>query len=949
MATATGPQTAARPRLSLRLLGPIGAWCGNIRLDLGPARQRAVLALLALEPGNLVNRSVIIDAVWNDSPPESAVNLVQTYVSRLRRVLRPCGGVTSPDGLLSSEGHSYRLRVSAQQLDLLRYRELAAGARSTRLSGSPEEAAASFRQALELWHGDPLADLAALRVYPLVAGLADEWLTTVVEYAGLCEELGQCERALPYLRAASARHPLDERLHSRLMAALAKNGRRSDALQVYQGLLARLDAELGIRPGPELSSTYLRVVQDAAARPAAGRDDAAVRPRQLPRATPRFVGRAGHMHRLSAALDQAEREGAPLPVWVISGAAGVGKTTLTLRWAHSVAGRFPDGQIHLDLRGFDPSGTPVTPGQALRRILEMLQVPAEATPASPDAQLDLYRSLVADKRLLIVLDNARDPEQVRSLLPAGPGCLTLITSRDSLLGLAASHGARLLTLDVFTVAEAQELLATGLASPHGAAEAPAAAEIIRLCDRLPLALAIVVARCQRHREWPLDALASDLRGTPVRLDALDAGDATANVRAVFSWSHGGLSPAASRVFRLFGLHRGPDVSVRAAASLAGVTLPESRRLTAELARVNMITEHAPQRFTMHDLLRAYAAEELRDQVPEAERAGALRRVLDHYLHTAYAAAMCLNPARDALELPAASGGSMPEAISERGRASDWFRTEYQVLLKAVDLAAQNGFDDHAWQIPWTLVNFFDQQGYWQDWIATHQIALNASRRSGSLCGQASSHQNISIVYVHLGRHEDAQAHLRRAVILNRKLGARAAHARCLLDIARAFEFQDRHRDALEHAATALSLYQELDHRLGQARALNAVGWHSAHLGDFRRAMACCGQALEMHSLLGNRMGQAATLDSLGYAHTQLGQHADAVGCYQRALDLIGRGERTYQRGCALADLAMSYQAARNSEAAASAARDALSILHDLRHPDIGRITARLSDAGIAVG
>jgi DNA-binding SARP family transcriptional activator len=950
MTGAAGPPSGHQPDLFLQLLGPIAARHGDSPLELGHARQRTVLAVLALEPDKPVNRSAIIDAVWNDGPPRSAANLIQTYVSRLRRALRP--GFLAPDSvsLLASEGQGYRLRVTVDQLDLLRFRELVAGARSAWSAGSLDAAAASFRQALNLWRGDPLADLAALRVYPPVVGLANEWVTCVIDYADVCEALRRCDHAITHLRAAATRHPLDERLHSRLMIALAMTGNRSGALQVYQSLRDRLDSELGICPGAELSGSYQRILQGTAGPavvgPRAVTGHEAVVPRQLPRAIPGFVGRAEYLRTLSAALDQSGRQGGSLPIFVISGPAGVGKTSLALHWAHGIADRFPDGQIHVDLCGFAPSGAPASPGQVIRRFLELFRVPAERMPASLDAQLALYRSLLADKHVLIVLDNARDPEQIRALLPTGPGCLTLVTSRDSLLGLAASHGAQLVTLDVFTDAEAEEFIALGMLARPGPDETSATAEIIRLCDRLPLALAIVVARAMAHQTWPLAALASELRGTPVRLDELDAGDATVNVRAVFSWSYRELTPAAARVFRLLGLHGGPDISVWAVASLAGLSLPGTRRLTGELARVHLITEHAPGRFAIHDLLRAYAADELRDQEEDAERRAATRRLLDYYLHTAYSAALAINPARDALGLAPASAGAVPERISERARANDWFEAEYRVLMKAIELAVENGYEDYAWQIPWTLVNFFDQQGYWQDWVATHQIALSAARRSHDLLGQASAHQHISIVYVHLRSYKEAQEHLQQAITLNRKLGIRAGHARCLLDIARTFESQDRYHDALEHASTALSLYREMGHQFGQARALNAVGWSSAHLGDARRAITCCTQALEIHGKLGNRMGQAATLDSLGYAHTELGQHADAIRCYERALELLDRKERTYQVACVLANLATSYQAARSDQAAALMSQEALSILRALEHPEVDRTIARFSDAGI---
>lgn len=930
--------------LYLQILGPIAATYGDSALELGHARQRTVLAILALDAGQPVGRSAIIDAVWNDRPPRSAANLIHTYVSRLRRALRAC-----PAAPLVSEGQGYRLRVTANQLDLLRFRELAADGRRAWSAGSLAAACASFERALELWRGDPLADLTALRGYPPLVGLADERVACVIDHADICAALGTSDRPIARLRAAAIRHPLDERLHSRLMTALAATGNRSGAVLVYQSVRDRLDAELGIWPGAELSAAYQRVLRGTGGVIAGqrGRADRQVAvPRQLPRAVPGFIGRTEYLRTLSVALDQASQRDGPLPVFVVSGPAGVGKTALALHWAHSVADRFPDGQIHVDLRGFAPSGAPASPGQVIRGFLDLFLIPAERRPASPDARLALYRDLLADRRVLIVLDNARDPEQIRPLLPPGPGCLTIITSRDNLLSMAASHRARILTLDVFTDAEAAEFIAHGLAARPEPGDASVTAEIIRLCDRMPLALAIVVARAMAHPTWPLAALASDLRGAPVRLDELDAGDATVSVRAVFSWSYRELTPAAARVFRLLGAHAGPDIGVRAVASLAGLSLSRTRSLTAELTRVHLITEHSPGRFALHDLLRAYAADELRDHEAAAERLAAIRRLLDYFLHTAHLAALAINPARDAPALAPLARGAVPERISERARANDWFQTEYRVLLKVIELAAEHDFDDYAWRIPWTLVNFFDQHGYWEDWIATHQIALRAARHSHNLLGQASAHQHIGIVYVHLRSYERAREHLRRAIALNHELGLRAGQARCLLDISRTFESQDRYRDALEHANSALSLYRELGHQFGRARALNAVGWNSAHLGDARGAITCCTEALEIHGRLSNRMGQAATLDSLGYAHTQLGHHADAIRCYERALDLLDRKERTYQVACVLTNLATSLQAARDDQAAALTSQEALSILRALEHPEADQTAARFANAGI---
>jgi tetratricopeptide (TPR) repeat protein len=666
----------------------------------------------------------------------------------------------------------------------------------------------------------------------------------------------------------------------------------------------------------------------------------AAAPRHLPAVVSPFVGRAEQLDWLSSVRQRARIRG-ETTVITISGTAGVGKSALAIRWAHEAAGHFPDGQFYANLRGFDQASTPVLATQAIREFLDAFGVPAERIPASPEAQALLYRSLMADKRVLIILDNARDPDQVRALLPASSGCVVLATSRNALAGLAATHGSLGLTLDEFSESEARELLAARL--PRTAGEAEATAEVIELCGRLPLALTIVSARIQCHAALTIADLAAELRGPPVQLEALRAGEAgqAVSVSEVFSWSCRGLTPGAARLFQLMALHPGPDIGVRAAASLAGISGRQAHGLLQELTGAHLLAEHTLSRFAFHDLLRSYAAEQVRANVRNADRRAALRRVLDFYLRTAHSAASRLNRARDPIGLAPAAARVTPEDIGDREQALAWFRAEYRVLLGLIETASETGFSAPAWQLPWCLVNFFDHEGRWPDWVATHQRALTAAQRLGDQEGQAHTRQNLAIAYSHLQRHDDAHAELRDALRLYHELGNPTAEARCRLDIARTFELQGENGRALAEAELALDLYRTLGHRVGIARALNAVGWYCSHLGNFAQAVACCEQALAIHRETGNRLGQAATLDSLGHAHTQLRHYQYAVSCYTEALRLLGEDEHTYQRASVLRWLGSTYRAAGDQAAASRAWREAKTILDELRHPEADVVEALL--------
>jgi transcriptional regulator with XRE-family HTH domain/tetratricopeptide (TPR) repeat protein len=671
---------------------------------------------------------------------------------------------------------------------------------------------------------------------------------------------------------------------------------------------------------------------------------AAAAPRQLPAAAADFTGRTAALQALTGMMERATAGGpGTVVISAIGGTAGVGKTALALRWAHEVAERFSDGQLYVNLRGFDPSGTPTDPEAAIRGFLDALGVPPGRIPPDPQAQAGLYRSLVADKRALIVLDNARDEQQVRPLLPASPGSLVLVTSRSQLAGLAAADGAVLLTLDVLTHAEAVHMLTARLGD-RADAEQAAVDRIASLCACLPLALAVAAARAAARPRFPLAALAAELADTADRLDALDAGDPAASVRAVFSWSTRQLSAEAARLFRLLGLHPGPDISLPAAASLASRAQAHVRGLLGELAHAHLIAEHVPGRYAFHDLLRAYAAEQAQAHDTEADREAAIGRVLDHYLHTAAGAALLLNPAKEPLVLVPPRPGATAGQPADYPQAMDWFEAEHHVLLGAVSLAAGSGFDRHAWQLPWAMSTFLHARGHWQEWAATQRTALAAAICLDDTVARALSGRLLALACIYLGDDDEARRHYAGSLTLYQRLGNLLGEARIQQDFCFLAERQGRPADALEHAEQALRLYQAISDKASEAHALNSVAWCHALLGDYHQARVFCRQALTLSSEAGDRSIMGGAWDSLGYAEHHLGNLTEAVTCYQRALRLKAETGERFSESQILTHLGDTRHAAGELAEARQAWQQAVAILDDLQHPGADQVRAKLAGA-----
>jgi DNA-binding SARP family transcriptional activator/tetratricopeptide (TPR) repeat protein/DNA-binding XRE family transcriptional regulator len=950
--------------LWLQVLGPLAVWRDGTQVRLGGPAQRTVLGLLALSPGSLVHRASIIDVLWPDDPPANAVNLVQTHISRVRKALGPDAG-----RLLSSSGAGYRFGAGPGEIDALRFGQLTLNAHAAHSRDDHTAACHLYQQAIDLWQGEVLADLDLLRGHPAVAGLAHQRAEAVIAYGRAASVAGWHGRVIPVLRILAEQAPLNEQAHAQLMIALAGTGQQAEALNVYRDLCRRLDNELGVLPGPDLAEVHQLVLRQEI--PAA-RDAVAVAslpapphsgvpvvvPRQLPTGVRHFAGRVTELAALSALLDGSGLDGSGLDgsqldgsraggsgpvassgplgggsavvVAVVGGTAGVGKTTLVVHWAHRMADQFPDGQLYADLRGWGPSADPVTPADAISRFLDALGVPADQMPSSSEARQDLYRSLVAGRRMLIVLDNARDAAQVRPLLPGGSTCTVLVTSRSKLASLVAAEGAHPVALDVLSTAEARELLALRVGPGRVAAEPAAVSELLDLCAHLPLALVIAASRAALQQGMSVSALVTELNNANGRLAALDAGEGF-SVRAVFSWSYHHLSEPARELFRLLGVHPGPDITVRAAASLAGTGPDQARELLSELTEASLLAEHIPGRFRFHDLLRDYAAERARRQDSELARRAAIHRGLDHYLHSAHNAERTLTTFAATITLDPPAPRVSPELFADSERSMAWFDAERHVLAAVVEQAVTTGFDTHAWQLPMTLGGFFDRKGHSESSLAVQWTALDAARRLDDHKALAEVHRRIGRSFVRIGAYQDAEHHYQQSLFLCVELGDHAGQARAHFGLGFVRDHQGRHHDALAHSSHALTLCQLVDDRVLRAAAVNNLGWCYARIGDYQQALTCCQQAIGMHQELGNREDEANAWDSIGYAHHHLGQYAEAVASYEKALVLFRQsGDRLYE-AVILGRLGDTHEADGKPRLAAKAWRQAMAILDELHH------------------
>ncbi|MCO6004198.1 NB-ARC domain-containing protein [Actinoallomurus purpureus] len=626
--SATAQRESANETVRFSVLGPVRAWRAGSELPLGPKQQRLILAILLARAGRPVSMGEFVDLLWDGRPPASAANAVHRYVGVLRRLLEPCLRSRSPGRWLIRQGGGYLLQVDADSLDLLDFRKQVEEARRAVKADEPAAALRLLITALGLWQGRCAEGLEpASSTHPAFVMLEHEYSSVVCEAAESALRCGRAKDVLPALRQAAGRNPLDEALQAKHLLVLAAEGKQAEAVALYQEIRLRLADELGVDPSAELRAAYDKVLRQQAARddpaertdcsgsarpvgaatPYGTRPVPLIRPAQLPPDLPYFTGRA---KALETGLPREHR--GTLRVLAIDGIPGIGKTALALHVAHRVAAEFPDGQLYADLRGFGPACVTSDSNDVLHGFLDALGVSPQHIPASTDMRSALYRSVLAGRRVLVVLDNARDMEQVRPLLPGTPDCMVVVTSRSRLTGLAAANGASLLTLEVPSPREALSYFAKRIGESRTAGEIDAVKQIIERCGRLPLALAIVATRAVSHPEYPLSRVAAELRDSSESLDGFSDDNLENDVRSVFSWSYRMLSAEAARIFRLLPLHTGPDITIEAMAGLAGVSPSAARDAAGELVRTRLVTASGRDRFWSHDLIRAYAAELNRD-------------------------------------------------------------------------------------------------------------------------------------------------------------------------------------------------------------------------------------------------------------------------------------------------------------------------------------------------
>ncbi|MEV0036438.1 BTAD domain-containing putative transcriptional regulator [Streptomyces sp. NPDC050804] len=889
--------------MSFTVLGPVRAWRGLTEIPLGSPQQRVVMAALLLRQGAPVSAEDLVDAVWGDGPPASATNALRIYVHRLRRCLEPADKRSEP--VIESVGSGYRVCLASDALDLAVFQGRVAEAQTLRREGDDTGARALLRSALALSRGSALADVPGAWAQSQRALLVHQWLDALEATFRVELRMGAHHELTTELAGTVDEHPFDERFREMLMVALYRSGRQAAALEVYQSTRALLAKELAISPGPALRHLHQRILRaDPELLSPDGRTGGphvspplpgiapvpaplTAVPAQLPYDLPVFAGRLTQLadvEDLAATASRRPHPGAAL--CVVTGSAGIGKTTFAVHAAHRLAPRYPDGQIYLNLHGYDAQEAPVSARRALRTVLEAFGVAADRLPPDVDAQAALYRSLLADRRVLLLLDNARDARQIRPLLPGASRGLVIVTSRDQMSALVVKDGAHHLRLDALSVAEARDLLVHRLGADRVDADVRATRRIIERSARLPLALALIAARAATRRGIPLTTVAGELSKTSTMLDVLSDPDSSVDVRSVFSWSYEGLSPETARLFRLLALAPTPDCSLAAVSALAA--LPASRVLgpLTELTASHLLDEPAPGRFVLHDLLREYARERLYAQDGEGEASAAFERLLAHHVRTAYSAARALAVNLPPLDLGPVPAGVSPEYIDEPEQAMAWFGRECETLGHLTERAGLvPGCETQAWQLGWSVMEYFQRAGRWDDQIALQYIALEAAGRGGDRLGQAHAHRNLARACTQTGRFTDALRHLGRALTAFEELGDLAGQARCHGNLALILVRQGSHAEALPHVRTAVEQFERAGDRLGQANALNNLGWTSAQTGDLDAALGHCRQALDLLQDMGDRVAEAATWDSLGYIHHHLGDYRQALLCYRRALDL----------------------------------------------------------------
>ncbi|WP_328500001.1 tetratricopeptide repeat protein [Streptomyces sp. NBC_00457] len=924
-------------------------------LDAGPAKQRTVLAALLVDTGRWVATDTLIDRVWGEDPPSQVRPSLYAHIARIRRMLASTGapagsGEDSAGPQLRRGPGGYLLDVPPDRVDVHRFRRLLEQAREA--GRTDAERVAMLREAVGLWRGEPLAGLAGAWADRTRESWQQQRIEAVLAWADAEFRVGRHAGVIGTLTALVAEHPLVEPLTVALMRALQAAGRGPEALARYTDLQKQLSEELGTDPGAGAQRTHLAILRGEFASPTAhdalpsaeaGPGRRAV-PAQLPLVARGFTGREQELARLDGILAAAAERPAAVVISAIAGAGGIGKTWLALHWAHGHTEHFPDGQLFVDLLGFNPSVPPMEPTTALRGFLETLGVAPHAVPSTLQGQAGLYRSLLADKRMLVMLDNAGSPDQVVPLLPGNPDCVVLITSRRRLTELVTRHGARPVVLDPLSAEESRRVLDVRLGTARAAAEPDAVEELLIWCGGYPLALGIVAGRAGCTPRLPLARIAAELREATTRLDALDDDTPAASLPKVLSWSYDALTAVQARLLALLGLAPGPDIGLSALVSLADLPTPEARAALRALEDLHLVEQHEPGRWRMHDLVRLYAADRGRQDLAPDERDAALRRLVEFYLHTACATRglMVLELDDAPPQLGPPGPGCRPQQLTTQAEAVRWLADELPNLLAAQELAAGRGWRRLVWQLAWSLDHFQSLLGHVHDRVAMWQAALAALDPDDSLAVKVRARWRLGHAAAYAGAHEESTKQLEHALSLAEQAGDHGTQARIHIALAQGHGRQDHLRAALDHATLAVQLEREADLPAVRAAALNSVGWYSARLGDYDQARVHCAAALPLARRIRHEGVEADILDSLGYIAHHTGHHDEAVDHYRLAVSRYRAIGGDYWAADTLDRLGHSYHALGNPELARITWQEAAAMYRDQhRHQPAERVQRQL--------
>jgi DNA-binding SARP family transcriptional activator len=910
--------------IDLGLLGPTALTVSGRDVPVPAGRQQVALAALALEAGHPVSTSSLVDYLWGEQPPAQVRQSLHTTMARVRKLV----GVDA----VVARGGGYALDLPEEAIDVHRFRRRVAAART---AVDPDEEQRALSEALELWRGQPLEGvesdaLCGQHVYPLT----EEWFAATERLVELRLQAGDAAETVGELRGLIARHPLRESLWRMLMLALAASGRQADALAAYQEIREALRDQLGVDPGPDLMATHAAVLEGTNVVPRAREPSSPAPPpvpRQVPAAPRVFAGRNDELAALDGLADAWAADDGRTTVAVLDGAGGMGKTALALHWAHREASRFPDGQLYLNLRGFGP-GEPVDPSWAAGALLSTLRVADGDIPATLEARTAMLRTSLAGKRALVVLDNARDAEHVRPLLP-GSDVFVVVTSRNQLRGLVSREGAQRVTLSPLSATASQALL-TAIA---GATPSEAIDELAQLCGRVPLALAVAAERLARAADPDPTDLLVDLRDEQGRLDVLSGGDdLTIDLRSVLSWSYRTVGEDAARVFRLLALAPGPDISAPAAAALSGLSEGAVRRLLDQLCAAHLLEERPGRRYEQHDIIRSYAAELARSH-GDAER---VKRVLHWYTAGAANATIAMGAHQELTvdEHPELA----PLSFDDRRSALDWMDDERPNLVDAVWLAARVGLDRCAWQVAASLNRYFNLRRPWDHRIPMLECGLACARRAGDRFGEAILLSCLTDAHYYLGEHARSVELSRQALSIYEELDDHVGQLGMHTNIGMTLTTSGETEAALEHHRKAAEASEAIDDLSIRALAVaNLAGGYLA-AQRYAESIEAAEEAIVAARVTEDTFVEIDAVETLGQAELGLGSHTEAIAHFQRALE----GYRTLDHpneAAALHHLGQAHLAAGHPDRAREAWRRALARASELGDPLAVQLKSDLAD------